>query len=72
LVSYYNNLTKLLNYFLERAKRVVIIKGNHDNILEPILRGKKNVKLVARYVLWDCCFIHGDSNFKEIWQKKIK
>jgi putative SbcD/Mre11-related phosphoesterase len=67
-----NDAVKLVNWLLERAKRIIIVKGNHDNILEPILKGKAGVELVDRYTSDSVCFIHGDSDFEEIWIKEIK
>lgn len=63
---------KLINWLLERVEKIVIIKGNHDSILEPILKGKKNVELLKSYCFADFCFIHGDEDSDEIWQKDIK
>lgn len=48
----------LLNSF-----EIVIIKGNHDKIIEPIIR-KKNVEVVDLYKFSDTLIIHGDKIIK--------
>jgi putative SbcD/Mre11-related phosphoesterase len=67
-----NDSIKLINWLLERAKRVTIVKGNHDSILEPVLRGKDRVELLEYYFNDDVCFIHGDKDYDKIWEGKIK
>ncbi len=59
---------KLIDFLLEYGK-VILVKGNHDNILGPIA-DKRNIKLVDKYEIDDILIIHGDK-FLEI-PKKIK
>jgi putative SbcD/Mre11-related phosphoesterase len=63
---------RLINWLLERVGKVIIVKGNHDSILEPILKGKESVELLKSYCFGEVCFIHGDEDSNEIWQKDIK
>jgi len=58
---------KILDLLLEKAK-VVLIKGNHDNILKPIA-GKRGLKIVDKYETDDICIVHGDNILKT--DKKI-
>ena len=62
---------------LEKNGEIVIIKGNHDNILEPIL-ARENfdfIRLVDSIIVGDVLFIHGakkDFVKLEIFDSKIK
>ena len=53
----------LLDYLLTKIKtkdnkeKIILIKGNHDNILGPIAR-KREIKLKKYYKIQDFCFIH--------------
>lgn len=49
---------EILDMLLEKAK-VILIKGNHDTILEPIAR-KKNLEIKDYYIIDDICILHGD------------
>lgn len=68
----WNDILGLFDYLLERCKEIVIVEGNHDVILEPILRGKKNIYLKNYFISGSYAFIHGTKDFPEIWDKKIK
>ncbi|MBS3074929.1 metallophosphoesterase [Candidatus Pacearchaeota archaeon] len=60
----------LLDYLLAKIKskdnreKIILIKGNHDNILGPIAR-KREIKLKNYYKFKDICFIHGDKLYKD-------
>src|SRR3989344_8312542 len=53
---------------IEDKSRVIVIKGNHDNILKPILE-KRDIKLVDYLKIkidgkrW--CFLHGNKMFEQ-------
>ena len=61
---------KLIDYFIKKVgvKNLFIIKGNHDNVLEPNVR-KKSIKLKEFYKLkrknQDICFMHGNKLFEQ-------
>ena len=59
----------LLNFFEKYLKKedIIIIKGNHET---TNLIGDK--KLVNYYIKNNIAFIHGDKEFKQIFDKKIK
>jgi len=62
---------KVLDYFKENSEKVVVIRGNHDSMLEPILK-RKGMAILDYYVKEDCCFIHGHKLYSECLDKKIK
>jgi|TARA_Y100000310_G_scaffold344951_1_gene460728 hypothetical protein len=41
---------KLLDYFGQNCKEIILIKGNHDAVLGPIAK-KRNVKVLDHYVI---------------------
>lgn len=55
----WNQTTKLLDYFSSRCNEIVLIKGNHDTILEPIAK-RKNLKIVEYYKFGDTLVCHGN------------
>ena len=67
LDSEWSEGVRLLDYLIEKIgnKNIILIKGNHDNILKPIAM-KKEIKLVDYYCINDICFLHGDKYFEEI------
>ena len=44
---------------LLRSSKVILIKGNHDTILEPIAR-KKGLAIVNYFCIGEICITHGD------------
>jgi|SRR3989344_2171407 len=71
----WQDILKLLDYFtekLEKNGKIIITRGNHDNILEPIVKRRENVELVDYYINEKTGFIHGNKDFPEIWGKDIK
>ncbi len=67
----WKTILNLVDYFLDKCKDVVFIRGNHDKILEPVLR-KKNFE-IRDYFLIDNLFIcHGDKVFDNEEFKKSK
>lgn len=59
---------KLLDFLIEKCKDIVLIKGNHDNILGPIAR-KKQIKLKNFYKYKKIVFMHGHKEFKSELKK---
>jgi len=53
----WNNLLNLFDFLND--KEIIIIKGNHDPILNPIVK-KRSLKLVERYDLDNISILHGD------------
>ena len=49
-------------------ERIILIKGNHDNILGPIAK-KREVLLKDYYKYKEICFLHGDKPYKNCFDK---
>lgn len=68
---------KILDFFekklgKEKGKgKIVLVRGNHDTILEPIAR-KKKIKILEIYCVDRICFLHGDRIFPECLGREIK
>jgi len=69
--SEWRESVRLLDYFIEKVGRggIVLIKGNHDTILEPIAR-KRKLKLENFYVYEDIAFMHGHKAYAEVMKDK--
>lgn len=63
-------LVNLFDYFEEKCKEMVVVKGNHDNYLLNITAGRK-IKVMDYFVWKSFAFLHGDRDFIEIYDKKI-
>ena len=55
------NLVYFFREFLLKDGKVIITKGNHDNILEKIVEHYKDVELVPYLIEEDVLFLHGDA-----------
>jgi uncharacterized protein len=49
-------------------ERIILIRGNHDNILGPIAK-KRDVKPVDFYEYKGICFMHGNKLYKKCFEK---
>jgi len=49
-------------------ERIILVKGNHDNILGPIAK-KREVKLVDYYMYKNIGFMHGNKLYKNCFEK---
>jgi len=62
-------------YFLDviskKAKEIILIKGNHDNILKPITN-KRNLQIKPYYKYKDILFMHGHKEYKIPMKNKFK
>ena len=67
----WNDVLNLFDYLAKKSGRIIVIKGNHDKILEPIAR-KRNIEIKDFYLVGKFCFLHGDRDFSENYDKKIK
>ncbi len=67
----WEDVKNLVNYLKPFARKIITLRGNHDIILEPIV-DKIGIKLKDYYIWRDFFFSHGDRDFEEIWDKKIK
>jgi len=71
----WNEVLGLFDYLegkLNRKGEIVIVKGNHDNILEPIVKKDKKVRLVDYFIVDGYCFVHGNKEYERMLDKKVK
>jgi len=61
----------LLDFLKNKVKKIILIKGNHDTILEPLAR-RKELKVKDYYVKKDVAFLHGHKSFPACSDKKVK
>lgn len=71
MVSYgeRTELSDFVDNLMKRCKRVVIIKGNHDVLLDYMKNEKTEIK--DYFVYENICFIHGNKDFEVMHEKKI-
>lgn len=67
----WNDLLKLFDYLIPKCKNLIVIKGNHDNMLEPVTR-KRDLKLRDMYCWKEFCFTHGDEDYEKLWGEKVE
>lgn len=63
---------KIFDCLAEHCNKIILIKGNHDTILEPLAR-KRNLEIKQFYCTEDICILHGDKILrnKEVENSKI-
>ncbi len=54
----WSETSKILNLLSRHSKELILVKGNHDTILEPIAK-KKKLRTVNFYNINDICILHG-------------
>lgn len=59
----WRHATQFLEIIKEHCEELIIIQGNHDPMLKPIVR-KLNIKLVETYSFDDVFVCHGDKLFE--------
>lgn len=62
---------EILDFLKREAEKIILIKGNHDNILGPIAK-MKEIETKKFYICGEVCFLHGNKIFPECLDKKIK
>jgi putative SbcD/Mre11-related phosphoesterase len=55
----WRNTLKFIDFLSRYSKEIILIKGNHDKILEPIAN-KRNIKIQDYLKLNDVLIMHGD------------
>lgn len=50
---------RVLDFLLKKCKRIILIKGNHDKILDPIAK-KRNVEVADEFIINNTIIVHGD------------
>jgi putative SbcD/Mre11-related phosphoesterase len=61
---------KVLDFIKSNCKSIILIKGNHDNILLPIVK-RREIKIKDFYQWKDFCFLHGDNIWEKCFLSKI-
>lgn len=59
---------EILDILLKKSK-VILVKGNHDTILEPIAK-RKGLKILDYYCANNICFMHGHKIFDNVIKNK--
>lgn len=70
LVQEREDFRKLLTFLAEKCRKIVIVQGNHDAIVGFLIREQTEIR--DFYIVEDVCFLHGDRDFPEIWQKEVR
>jgi uncharacterized protein len=71
----WRHCVRFLKLLGKYAERIILVKGNHDTMLEPIAK-TRGLKVVDHYFVEDECaggvlFIHGDSVPDIVYDKKV-
>lgn len=56
----WRHCVRFLKLLQEYAERIILVKGNHDTMLEPIAK-TRGLEVVDYYLLDDILFVHGDT-----------
>ena len=64
-------LIDLIKEKIRKEGKLIIIKGNHDKILDKIAE-KRNLKTVNYFILGKIAILHGDEIILDVLDKKIK
>ena len=56
---------------LNSCGEIIIVKGNHDRIIGPIANSI-NARVSDYFIIGEYCFVHGDRDFEEMKDKKIR
>jgi hypothetical protein len=59
----------VLDFITKKSKEIILIKGNHDNILGPIAN-KRNIQIMPFYKYDDILFMHGNKEYKNAFKEK--
>ena len=68
----WREIGEAMNYLRRKAKKIIVIKGNHDPVINSIVKDLKNIELVDYYIKGETCFLHGDRDFPEIHEKGVR
>ncbi len=69
-----NDFSTLFEYFenkLNAGGEIIIVKGNHDKIIEYVAKTDR-VRIVDYFIIGEYCFVHGNKEFEEMRSKEIK
>lgn len=60
-----------LDFLKENSKKIILIRGNHDNILGPIAK-MRNLEVKDYYKKNGICFVHGNRLITDSLDKDVK
>jgi len=66
-----DDLERLIEFLETKSGEIVIIRGNHDKIIDFMLIGNK-IEIKDYYIYGKWCFLHGDKDFLKTEDKEIK
>lgn len=67
----WNDILDFIDYLNKRTKEVIITIGNHDTFVR-FIANKRKINIADYYIWKDYFFAHGDKDYPEIWDNKIK
>jgi len=67
----WGEISSFLYFLYKNCEKIILIKGNHDNFIENIT-SKKGVDVKDYLIIGENAFIHGDKQYLDILDKKIK
>lgn len=67
----WREVKEILDFLKNKTKKVILVKGNHDTILEPIAE-RKELEIEDFYIKDGICFLHGNKLFPECLDEKIQ
>jgi len=68
----WNDVLKLFDYLKKYCRKVIVIRGNHDKLIDSIISKRDFAYVKDNYCVESACFLHGDKDFQEIYNKEIK
>ncbi|MEK6792211.1 MAG: metallophosphoesterase [Nanoarchaeota archaeon] len=66
----WNLIVKFIEYVRAKCSKLVIIEGNHDVILFPVLN-KLGIVAVDFFIWNNVAFAHGDKKFEELYSDEV-
>jgi len=63
---------EILSYLKTKAEKIIVVKGNHDVIINFVIKDSDRVELVDYCIIGNTAFLHGDRDFPEVNEKGIK
>lgn len=71
LNSEWKEVLGFLDFVKEKTGKIILIKGNHDNMLQGVVK-QRGIEVLDYWVYEDYAFFHGDKTYAELYDKKIK
>lgn len=65
-----DELKDVIDLFYKYTKEIILIRGNHDAVIGNLARDY-HLSVVDFHVVGSFCFLHGDRDFKELYDSRI-